>query len=124
MSAGMKFDTNKLEYNLVDFRALAWLVAALTYGAIKYERNNWRLVERADERYYDALLRHVEEWRAGEMYDSESGLPHLAHAMFCVMCLCALYVPGKLSDINARTVEACRRARELRAARERLQIEA
>lgn len=114
---GRKDDSGKLRYDLVDPYALAWLVASLTYGATKYAAENWRLVDDWRNRYYAALIRHIEAWRAGEDDDEESGLPHLANAMFCVMCLTAMSAPRDMKVVVARTKEAIRRWRELQAAK-------
>ncbi len=114
--AGMKFDSEKLRYHLIDSAAMAWLAAVLTYGAIKYEEENWREVDDWQHRYYSALLRHIEAWRGGEQYDPESTLPHLSHALFCVMCMLALDSP-KLDTLAARLAHAVKVAREIRAQR-------
>jgi hypothetical protein len=106
---GRKFDGGKLRYDLVDPYALAWLVASLSYGVAKYEAWNWNKVEGWRDRYYAALMRHVELWRAGEDDDEESGLPHLAMAMFCVMCLCAMSAPRNMGVVVSRTTEAVQR---------------
>lgn len=109
-SVGMKFDSGKLRYELVDAKALAWLVGILTYGAVKYAPNNWRKVEDWRERYYAALMRHIELWRAGEEFDSDTGgqMHHLSGAMFSVMCLLALSDNTPIAGIQARTREAIR----------------
>ncbi len=38
-------------------------------------------------RYYAAAQRHLNAFWAGEDMDPESGLPHLAHAMWCCATL-------------------------------------
>lgn len=113
----MKFDAGKLRYGLIDSFALAWLAAVLTYGAVKYEPGNWRFVEDANEKYYDALMRHVEAWRRGERYDPESSLPHLCHAFFCLMCLLGVN-EADLAELPARMGHALEVAREIRSRRE------
>ena len=84
---GRKFDGGKLEYGLLPPYALEETVKVLTFGAQKYERNNWIHVEDAPRRYFDALQRHLWAWKKGEQMDPESGLHHLAHAMCCLMFL-------------------------------------
>ena len=76
----MKFDSGKLRYGLIPPSAPKALASVLTYGAKKYKPNNWKSVDDTS-RYVDALYRHLELWRGGEKLDSESGLPHLAHAL-------------------------------------------
>ena len=84
---GRKFDGGKLEYGLLPPYALQETVKVLTFGAQKYERNNWIHVDDGIRRYFDALQRHVWAWKMGENIDPESGLHHLAHAMCCLMFL-------------------------------------
>ena len=52
----------------------------MTYGANKYAKDNWRLVKPV-ERYYSALMRHLEAVRKGEWLDKESGYPHMWHVL-------------------------------------------
>jgi hypothetical protein len=85
--SGRKFDGGKLEYGLLPPLALEETVKVLTFGAQKYERDNWQKVPDAKRRYFDALQRHVWAWKQGEQTDPESGIHHLAHAMCCLMFL-------------------------------------
>jgi hypothetical protein len=84
---GRKFDGGKLEYGLLPPFALEETVKVLTFGAQKYERDNWQKVPDSKRRYFDALQRHVWSWKQGEQIDPESGIHHLAHAMCCLMFL-------------------------------------
>ena len=86
-TGGRKFDGNKLEFGLLPPLALEATVDVLTFGAQKYERDNWKKVPDAKRRYYDALQRHLWAWKKGEVIDPESGKHHLAHAMCCLMFL-------------------------------------
>ena len=80
VEAFMKFDTDKLRYDLVPPKSIELLAEVLTFGAKKYKPNNWR--ENKDlARYEGALLRHIQAWRLGEKLDPETKLPHLAHAL-------------------------------------------
>lgn len=76
----MKFDTDKLRYSLIPPEALKGMAEVLTYGAKKYKPNNWKQADDTS-RYTDALYRHLEAWRSGDKFDSESRLQHLAHAL-------------------------------------------
>ena len=87
MQIGRKFDGGKLEYGLLPPLALEEVVKVLTFGAQKYERDNWQKVSDAKRRYFDALQRHIWAWKKGEQIDPESGIHHLAHAMCCLMFL-------------------------------------
>lgn len=84
---GRKFDGGKLEYGLLPPLALEETVRVLTFGAQKYERDNWKMVPDSKRRYFDALQRHLWAWKKGEINDPETGLHHLAHAMCCLMFL-------------------------------------
>ena len=86
-TGGRKFDGNKLEYGLIPPLAMKEMVRVLTFGAQKYERDNWKRVPDSKRRYFDALERHVWAWKMGEQLDPESGIHHLAHAMCCLMFL-------------------------------------
>jgi len=76
---GEKFDNGKLQYNLLPPECIREIVEILTYGANKYSPDNWQHVSDAENRYYNALMRHLEAWRSGEDMDPESGKLHLAH---------------------------------------------
>ena len=86
-TGGRKFDGNKLEYGLLPPAALKATVDVLTFGAQKYERDNWKKVPDSKRRYFDALQRHLWAYKEGEQFDLESGKHHLAHAMCCLMFL-------------------------------------
>jgi hypothetical protein len=86
-TGGRKFDGGKLQYGLLPPAALQATVEILTFGAEKYEPNNWKYVPNSKERYFDAMQRHVWAWKSGEQDDPESGKNHLAHALCCLMFL-------------------------------------
>lgn len=84
---GRKYDSNKPRYSLLPENTVLNVVQVLEYGAIKYEVNNWQKVPDARTRYYDAAMRHIDDWWNGSEIDEESSLPHLAHAMCCLLFL-------------------------------------
>lgn len=84
---GRKYDGDKPRWDLLPFRSLDWVAAVATYGAAKYAVDNWQLVPDAERRYFAAALRHLSAWKQGERLDRESGLPHLAHAVCCLLYL-------------------------------------
>lgn len=86
-TGGRKFDGGKLQYGLLPPLALKATVDVLTFGAEKYEPDNWKVVPDSKRRYFDALQRHVWAWKEGEQIDPESGRHHLAHALCCLMFL-------------------------------------
>lgn len=78
---GKKYDSGKPRYDLIPPVVLEQLAAVLGHGAAKYGDNNWQNVMPFNDRYYAATMRHLQADRAGELYDEESGLPHLTHAL-------------------------------------------
>lgn len=86
-TGGRKFDGGKPQYGLLPPLALRATVDVLTFGAEKYEPNNWKNVPDSKRRYFDALQRHLWAWKEGEIIDPESDEHHLAHAMCCLMFL-------------------------------------
>lgn len=82
---GVKYDNGKLRFGLLPIRAIEAVTRVLMHGAEKYEDNNWQRVTNANERYYEAALRHLFAWKRGDKIDSESGLPHLAHCATCLL---------------------------------------
>jgi hypothetical protein len=80
----LKHDQGKPRPSLLPFRALARVVDVLEYGARKYAPGNWRRCEDM-VRYDDAALRHLLAHMGGEWLDPGTKLPHLAHAICCLM---------------------------------------
>ena len=83
LAAGIspKHDAGKLMYSLIPPVATKALAEVLTFGAQKYAPNSWQGVEDGERRYLDALMRHLEAYRSGEVIDDDSGLSHLKHAI-------------------------------------------
>jgi hypothetical protein len=59
--------------------AVLYMGAALQDGAGKYGLFNWRDSAIDIGIYFDALFRHMCEFRDGEILDEKSKLPHMAH---------------------------------------------
>lgn len=103
---GKKFDGDKkARWDCVPFDILEDLAKVLGYGAEKYNENptnpNWPKVKDGYNRYFAALMRHLVADRKGEYLDKESGFPHMAHAMFNVVCL-SHFSKEKQKDILRR----------------------
>jgi Domain of unknown function (DUF5664) len=85
---GIKFDNKKVRPGLM-FRSMPEatmsIINVLEYGARKYAPDNWSKVE--DDRYEEAMLRHIMAYFSGEKLDDETKEPHLAHAICCAMFL-------------------------------------
>ena len=85
MTIGVKYDQEKPDYSLLPFGALDDVVKVLTYGAKKYDRDNWKYVD--DYRYKAAAMRHFSAYMQGEDLDPESNIHHLAHMACSVLFL-------------------------------------
>lgn len=86
-TTGSKDDQEKNRLDLIEPEFIEGVGKVLTFGANKYEPNNWQKVEDAEDRYYAAALRHLMAWRKGEKIDPESGLSHLYHVACNIMFL-------------------------------------
>ncbi len=86
MIEGMKFDGDKLRFDLIPPEVDEALATILTFGADKYGDRNWELGMDWG-RSYGAMCRHLNAWRKGEKLDPESGKPHLWHALTCLSFL-------------------------------------
>ena len=77
----VKHDAGKPKVGLLLTPGGLQVAQALTYGASKYSPYNYRNgTGLTHSRLTDAALRHIAAHLAGETYDPESGLYHLAHA--------------------------------------------
>ena len=86
-SGGKKDDTGKLDWALLPLYPIREVIKVLMWGEKHYDRDNWQLVENARLRYYNAAMRHITTWFEGKKADSDTKLPHLAHAICCLIFL-------------------------------------
>jgi hypothetical protein len=94
---GVKHDTGKLRFDLLPVDSIREVVWVLMFGSAKYGDRNWE-TGMAYSRLYAAALRHLMAWWEGEERDPESNLPHLAHAICCVLFLLSYSLRGRGSD--------------------------
>lgn len=66
--------------------AFAETCDVLTFGAGKYDAHNWRQGMQWS-RLIAAALRHIDAHHRGVVLDPETGLPHVAHALCCILFL-------------------------------------
>jgi hypothetical protein len=77
--------------------ALFALGAAMSDGASKYGRYNWRETGTTASVFYDAMHRHLADWYNGEDFAHDSKVNHLAH----IMASCAILLDSELhSSMN------------------------
>lgn len=90
---GHKYDGDKPRLDLLHVPFMIEIGKVLTYGAKKYAPDNWKKVHHGRRRYWGAMLRHLFAWwlhfvsngTLGSKIDTETSLPHLAHAACCLM---------------------------------------
>lgn len=100
-SQGVKFDNGKLRYDLIPTGPLAAVAAVYTVGAAKYADRNWELgMDRG--RVYAASLRHMNAYWSGQVHDPETGIHHLAHAVFGMMAIMEYDMAGIGADNRMR----------------------
>jgi hypothetical protein len=78
-----------------------------TYGARKYDRDNWLHVEGGVARYYEAVGRHVRDVMLGDWLDEESGCVNLGHIAWGILAGAELvrrsaYTPGSVAAAELR----------------------
>lgn len=90
LGGGLRFNEDKLRYDLVHPLAHRDMVDILTFGAKKYFDRNWEK-GLSWTSVIASLKRHVEAIDAGEDFDPETGKLHIAHAACNVHFLNAFY---------------------------------
>lgn len=86
-AVGNKLDANKPKVSLIPSEAILEMAKAFTYGAAKYEADNFKKGI-AYRRLIDATLRHVLAIADNEDVDQESGNLHVGHALASLAMLC------------------------------------
>ncbi|MFA6336189.1 MAG: dATP/dGTP diphosphohydrolase domain-containing protein [Bacteroidales bacterium] len=104
---GNKDDLDKLKWDLLPMDVIEDVVKVLTYGAKKYSDDNWKLIDNPINRYYSAMMRHLIDWKVyNEQNDKESGLPHLAHALCCLVFINWFSKHNKIEKVSTTTIVA------------------
>lgn len=78
--SGARSNDGKPDFSLLPLSTLEDEVRVWMYGAQKYAAWNWTKGMPWSVPFACAM-RHLAAWQRGEANDTESGLPHLAHAM-------------------------------------------
>lgn len=94
---GKKNDDGKPSISLIPKEALWGMAKALTYGAKKYGRHNFR-EGISYSRLADACYRHLSAFIDGEDIDEESGNNHLYHALASLAMLTFMFHNRKNMD--------------------------
>lgn len=85
---GAKLDQGKIRYSLIPTEPLKWLAILYTRGAEKYSAHGWKSVDDAENRYLDALMRHLEAYREGEWLDPDTKVPHIIAVAWNAFAIC------------------------------------
>ena len=98
---GMKFDSgsDKLRWDLLPFECIEHIVLIYTLGAKKYADNNWKYVDKAEERYFSAMMRHIAKYKAGERYDKELQTSHIGMAAWNALTLLWFEMQKDIPDL-------------------------
>lgn len=86
-NGGIKFDGEKLRWDLLPIEPIEAIIRVMMLGSDKYNDDNWKYVPGCKRRYYAAAMRHLTAWWKGETLDPESGISHLTHATCCLLFL-------------------------------------
>lgn len=89
---GVKGDSGKRRWRFFPWEELGEVADVLDKGATRYAPDNWKKVDDAEGRYFDAAMRHlIDGYAAGEYIDDPEkggdGKSHLAHAVCCLLFL-------------------------------------
>ncbi len=98
-----KHDSNKNRLELIPVSGIEGIGRAMTFGATKYNDNNWANGFNYT-RLYGSAMRHLTSWMQGQDKDPESGLSHLDHLGACVVMLIAHETEGLGNDDRRKTV--------------------
>lgn len=106
---GIKYDGEKPKMHLLPPKALTEVAKVLTFGAQKYDEENWRKLDNLHNRYSSGALRHIFAHIDDEELDPESGLSHLAHAVCCLMFKLEIELEnGKSKEEKLREPNGCK----------------
>lgn len=90
--------TDRTPFHVLPWRVIYEMALGMMEGAIKYGRHNYRAVGVRASVYYDATMRHLDDWYAGKPVDHESGLSHLSKALSSSQVLLDSMVKGNWVD--------------------------
>lgn len=94
-----KFSGLHLRFDRISFATLIEVAKIFTFGADKYEANNWRKGLKWS-RIFGALMRHSSAWCLGEDNDPEHDITHLAACLWA--CLIIINFTKTRKDFDDR----------------------
>ena len=105
-SEGVKYDSKKPKMNLLPPKAIVEISKVLTFGAAKYDAENWRKLDDLQNRYTAGALRHIFAHMDGEELDPETNLSHLAYAMCCLLFKLEIELEERFKEEESREVDS------------------
>lgn len=88
----------KPRLSLVPPAGLVYAALAMANGADKYGPYNWREKKVQTMIYLEAAMRHILSYQDGEECARDSGVPHLGHALACLLIIIDATETGNLLD--------------------------
>lgn len=88
----------KPRLSLVPPAGLVYAALAMANGADKYGPYNWRSKKVQTMIYLEAAMRHILSFQDGEENAKDSGIPHLGHAIACLLIIIDAKETGNLVD--------------------------
>ena len=99
---GDRFNTGKIGWRLISWKALEPMMDVLSFGASKYDDNNWK--KGLDwVGITESLQRHMNAFVDGEDNDPESKLSHVGHILCNAMFLSYMFLFRK--DLDDRFID-------------------
>lgn len=87
---GLRYNDGKIRFDLLEPFSVEKLAEVFSFGAKKYPPNNW-LIGMPWMDVVASLKRHLNKFEAGEDFDSESNLLHMAHVAWNAMAIVSYY---------------------------------
>jgi Domain of unknown function (DUF5664) len=88
----------KPRLSLVPPSGFVYAALAMANGADKYGPYNWRDKKVQTMIYLEAAMRHILSFQDGEECAKDSGIPHLGHALACLLIIIDAKETGNLVD--------------------------
>ena len=93
----------KPRLSLVPPAGFVYAALAMANGADKYGPYNWRDKKVQTMIYLEAAMRHILSYQDGEECAKDSGIPHLGHALACLLIIIDAKETGNLLDNRPKT---------------------
>ena len=117
LEQNMKLKLTKTKWHLLDTEFIKDIAEVLTFGANKYSEDNWKNIDDAYNVYYDALMRHITEWKLNGALDEDDNKSHLVHAACNLMFL--YYFDKETEDVGSKQLECERKTNKRRGTKKR-----